>query len=151
MHTQYILNVIPCIVSSMRTKASFRAYYIQDNVMPCIISIMQYMLNVIPCTLSISCLWAQVNCFEHSLNGLSHLKDFVKYPPKIFTAYFLPSRHRLNMELDLLNLFGLGPRNPPPTPEFGLIYEVVIVSQDRRHLYVNPCFALMVFKNLAIA
>ncbi len=64
------------------------------------------------------------------------------------------SEHRLNIELDLQNLFGLhvhrcthrlSPQPPPPPPpphlpKFGLIYEGAIggVSQDRRHLLETP-------------
>jgi hypothetical protein len=49
------------------------------------------------------------------------------------------------MELDLQSLFGLHvhscthwlrPCNPPPL-HFGLIYEGLLVSQDRRHLFVT--------------
>ncbi len=54
--------------------------------------------------------------------------------------------HRLNIELDLQSLFGLHvhscthwlrPRNPPP-PAFGLYTRALLVSQDRRHLFVIP-------------
>ncbi len=54
--------------------------------------------------------------------------------------------HRLNMGLDLRSLFGLHvhscthwlrPRNSPPPPSFGLIYEGAI-GQNRRHLIVTP-------------
>ncbi len=55
-------------------------------------------------------------------------------------------QHRLNMEVDLRSLFGLyvhssthwlRPRNPYP-PSFGLIYtRVLLVSQDRWHLFVT--------------
>ncbi len=55
------------------------------------------------------------------------------------------------MELDLQSLFGLlciavlifwRTRNsPPPPPPFGLTYEgALLVSQDRRHLFVTPLF-----------
>ncbi len=59
------------------------------------------------------------------------------------------SEHRLNMELDLhslgsmcsAQLYSLAetPRpSPPPSPAFGLIYEGLLVSQDRRRLFVTP-------------
>jgi hypothetical protein len=49
----------------------------------------------------------------------------------------VPWQHRLNMELDLRSLFGLHvhscthwmiprPATPPPSPTFGLIFEVAI-------------------------
>ncbi len=55
-------------------------------------------------------------------------------------------KHRLTMESDLQSLFGLHvhsctrwlrPRNPPP-PAFGRIYtRALLVSQDRRHIFVT--------------
>ncbi len=79
----------------------------------------------------------------------------VTWPPLSYYSYEWSttisnlSHHRLNMELDLQSLFGLhvhscahwlGPRIPPP-PAFGLIYEALLVSQDRRHFFVTPCSA----------
>jgi hypothetical protein len=56
--------------------------------------------------------------------------------------------HRLNTELDLQSLFGLHvhncthclrPRNPPPLLLHLASYtRVLLVSQDRRHLFVTP-------------
>jgi hypothetical protein len=73
------------------------------------------------------------------------------YTEGIPSSRRVPS-HRLNMELDLQSLFGLHvyscthwptPHNPPPPhpPAFGLIYctRALLVSQDRRHLFVTPC------------
>jgi hypothetical protein len=56
--------------------------------------------------------------------------------------------HRLNMELDLQSLFGLHvhscthwlkPRNSPLPPHFGSFTRALLVSQDRRHIFVTPC------------
>ncbi len=51
----------------------------------------------------------------------------------------------LNMELDLQSLFGLQctlcPRNSPPPPHLGSCTRALVVSQDRRHLFVTPCSA----------
>ncbi len=50
--------------------------------------------------------------------------------------------------VDLQSLFGLHvhscthwlrPRNPPPAPHLGLYTRALLVSQDRRHLFVTPC------------
>ncbi len=58
------------------------------------------------------------------------------------------SRHRFNMELDLQSLFGLlctavligwDPAIPPPLdPHWGSYTRALVVSQDRRHLFVIP-------------
>jgi hypothetical protein len=54
--------------------------------------------------------------------------------------------HMLNMELDLQSLFGLlctavligwNPASPPP-PHLGSYTRALLVSQDRRHLFVTP-------------
>ncbi len=56
------------------------------------------------------------------------------------SVLFQHSDHRLNMELDLQRLFGLSciicwdPATPPP-PTYT---RALLVSQDRRHLFVNP-------------
>ena len=66
----------------------------------------------------------------------------------VFQVARLTDSHRLNMELDLQSLLGLHVhscahwlrlRNIPP-PLFGLtLYtRALFVSQDRRHLLVNP-------------
>jgi hypothetical protein len=60
----------------------------------------------------------------------------------------VPVHHRLNIKLDLRSLFGLHvyscthwlrPRNPSPTPHLGSYTRALLVSQDRRHLFVTPC------------
>jgi hypothetical protein len=59
----------------------------------------------------------------------------------------LSHTHRLNMEFDLQSLFGLleyscshwlRPRNPVPIPPQGSYTRALLVSQDRRHLFVKP-------------
>jgi hypothetical protein len=67
----------------------------------------------------------------------------------LFTAIVLSrdgAAHRLNMELYLQSLFGLHvhscthwlrPRHPPPT-HLGSYTRALLVSQDRRHLFVTP-------------
>ncbi len=56
-------------------------------------------------------------------------------------------QHRLNMELDIQSLFGLNvnscthwPRlHPPPiSPHLGSYTRALLVSQDKRHLFVTP-------------
>ncbi len=58
--------------------------------------------------------------------------------------------HRLNMDLDLQSLFGLlctavligldPPRTPRPPPRIlGSYTRALLVSQDRRHLFVTSC------------
>ncbi len=56
--------------------------------------------------------------------------------------------HRLNMELDLQSLFWLHVHScthwlrdrasPPPPPHLGSKARALLVSQDRRHLFVTP-------------
>ncbi len=55
--------------------------------------------------------------------------------------------HRLNMELDLQSLFGLlytpvligwDPATPRLPPHLGSYTRALLVSQDRRHLFVTP-------------
>ncbi len=62
---------------------------------------------------------------------------------------------RLNMELDLQNLFGLHvhstthwptPRYHPYFPPHLISYtRALLVSQDRRHLFVTPCFLQLAY------
>jgi hypothetical protein len=56
-------------------------------------------------------------------------------------------KHRLNMVLDLQSLFGLHAhsythwlrcRNPPPPSHLGSNTRTLLVSQERRHLFVTP-------------
>jgi hypothetical protein len=56
--------------------------------------------------------------------------------------------HRLNMELELQSLYGLHVHScthwlkpldsPPPNSHLGLFTRALMVSQDRRHLFVTP-------------
>jgi hypothetical protein len=65
---------------------------------------------------------------------------------------YIPCHLRLNVELELKSLFGLHvhscthwprPRNPPPPhPHLGSYTRALLVSQDRRHLFVTPCLPL---------
>ncbi len=60
--------------------------------------------------------------------------------PKLFWR----RHHRLNLELDLQTLFGLlyaaveTPLLPPLPPHLGSHSRALLVSQDRRHLFVTP-------------
>ncbi len=60
----------------------------------------------------------------------------------LFHTIAIGFEHRLNMELDLQSLFGLYslvPRNfLPPLPYLGSNTRALLVSQDRRHLFVTP-------------
>ncbi len=60
------------------------------------------------------------------------------------------SAHRLNMELDLQSFVGLHvyicihwlrPRTLPPPPHLGSYTRALLVSQDRRHLFVTPWYS----------
>ncbi len=61
--------------------------------------------------------------------------------------YSLTHSHRLKMELDLHKLFGLHVHcthlaetpHPPPPPHLGSYARSLLVSQNRRHLFVTPC------------
>ncbi len=61
---------------------------------------------------------------------------------------FLGIKHKLNMKLDLQSLFGLhvhsfthwlGPRDPLPLHLVSYT-KALLVSQDRRHLFVTPWY-----------
>ena len=67
---------------------------------------------------------------------------------------FKGRNHRLNMELDLQNLFGLHvtcslwlrPRNPLFPRICAYIRGALLVSNDRRHLFVTPWPTLSVYE-----
>ncbi len=70
-----------------------------------------------------------------------------------------PFDHKLNMELDLQSLFGLlctavliG-RDPatPPLPPLGSYTRALLVSQDRRHLFVTSCCRSIIQRQSIIA
>ena len=72
----------------------------------------------------------------------------------VFTVYWLYIVsglyiHRLNMELDLQSFFGLHEhscthwlRSRTPPPSLGSYTRVLLVSQDRRHLFMTSCVHL---------
>jgi hypothetical protein len=86
----------------------------------------------------------------------------INYKVRYTTLYFLTtlrkskSPNTIGMELDLQSIFGLQvhrcthwlrPRNPNPPPlpllpHFGSYKRALLVSQDRRHLFVTPCLIL---------
>jgi hypothetical protein len=66
--------------------------------------------------------------------------------PHVQEAAVVDLRHRLNMELDLQSFFGLQvhscthwlrPCNSPLPPHLGSYTRPLLVSQDRRHLFVT--------------
>jgi hypothetical protein len=67
----------------------------------------------------------------------------------------LAAYHKLNMELDLKSLFGLlqlyslaeTPQPTPCPPHLGSYTRVLLVSQNRRHLFVTPC-CILLLRNL---
>ncbi len=73
-----------------------------------------------------------------------------KYQMNILKEYagiaVVVSHHRLNMGLDLQSLFGLHVHSCthwlrtliPPPPHLGSHTKTLLVSQDRRHLFVTP-------------
>jgi hypothetical protein len=72
-----------------------------------------------------------------------------RYPQRATTGK--TSEHWLNMELDLQSLFGLcvnscthwlRPCNPPP-PHLGSYTGALLVSHDRRHLFVTPLISII--------
>ena len=79
-----------------------------------------------------------------------------KYIVQIYMERPLPYTHKLNMESDLQSLFGLHahscthwlkPRNSSPPRAFALgsYTRVLLVSQNRRHLFVTPCVHRTIF------
>jgi hypothetical protein len=68
--------------------------------------------------------------------------------PELQGTPLISPGHRLNMELNLQSLFGLlcttvliGPANSPLPLRLGSYVRALLVSQDRRHLFVTPCFS----------
>jgi hypothetical protein len=90
---------------------------------------------------------------NHSYTGLGSLptekKDYEKERTKAVALFSLGNR--INMELDLQSLFGLLCTEQlyslveTPSPAFGLIHEGdILVSQDRRHLFVTPWVTVII-------
>ncbi len=82
--------------------------------------------------------------------NLGKFHNYIHY--YLYKAYLMKSMkliYRLNMELNLQSLFGLHvhscthwlrPRTPlPPTPR---VWGQLLVSQDRRHLFVTPLYTI---------
>jgi hypothetical protein len=68
----------------------------------------------------------------------------------VLDSFISAFNHRFNMELDLQSLFGLhlylyslaeSPQLPLP-PHLGSYTRALLVSQDRRHLFVTPCLQM---------
>ncbi len=57
--------------------------------------------------------------------------------PSHITVILYTGNHRLNMELDLQSLFGL---HVTSSAFWTRITRALLVSQDRRHLFVTPCY-----------
>ncbi len=75
----------------------------------------------------------------------------------------VPPTYRLNIEIDLQSLHGLlctalligwDPATPPfPPPQLGSYTRALLVSQDRRHLFFNPCsnvFAVLLLNSFQL-
>jgi hypothetical protein len=88
---------------------------------------------------------------KYDIPKLSEVINVLMWTITIYeTPVLLPGAHRLNLELDLQGLFGLlctavligwdwDPATPPPLPpHLGSNMRVLLVSQDRRHLFVTP-------------
>ncbi len=89
---------------------------------------------------------------------LSHIYPYVLYNYStvlwrcsllVFYLHSMCFTHWLNMELDLQSLFGLlwtavligwGPATPPLPAHLDLYTRALLVSQDRRNLFVTPWF-----------
>ncbi len=101
----------------------------------------------VQCTVYTSCIlfdcYPRLNCLRSVPN--SPLLDTLLYKKSDLCA----SIHRLNMKLDLQSLFGLryiavligwDAATPPLPTHLGSCTRALLVSQDRRHLFVTPCF-----------
>jgi hypothetical protein len=80
---------------------------------------------------------------------LVHTVQFKSLTKRCCRIFGLGSDHRLNLEFDLQSLFGLHVHsctwysltdtcNPTPTPHLGSYTRALLVSQDRRHLFITP-------------
>jgi hypothetical protein len=88
------------------------------------------------------------------LGTVDHMGFFYSKTLHRGCAIYIRTSHRLNMKLDLQSLFGLHghscthwlwlrPRNPPAPPppqHLGSYTSAILVSQDRRHLFVTPWY-----------
>ncbi len=110
---------------------------------------------------------AHASCFlaESSLNQRTSLTESLAWgggavwqgssaapPTTPHTSSSVPAHQRLNMEVDLQSLFGIhvtwcaqlyslaeAPQPPPIPPLWDSYTRALLVSKNRRHLFVTPC------------
>ncbi len=92
-------------------------------------------------------IWGNAQIFNHIWGGRQ----------SYMTLHPIPSEQRLNMVLDLQSLFGLlwtsvligwDLATPPLNPHLSLYTRALLVSQDRKHLFVTPCFWISLYKRI---